>query len=883
MGEIVDDANGQFFELPGIQDEIENFNRQLDASHDHLDHIVITGPTGVGKSQFVRIVKERLWNYKAEDAEFKTVDCESIAKEELAGWKSLDANGNGLIILENLECFPVEELKSLSALLKRVRVVATTRDELPGELIDYFKIRVEVPPLYKRRDDIFYFIVAKYPELYLTNFDLVRLYAYNWPGNLRELDRVLGYLLGHLHTEDKFPPDIERKIPEEKLYGLFRTMYDNGLQETELSLTHDICFPHIVPKADHCYLELKFENNDSSCDIEMRLLGLPNTTLNFKKIQWIFRIFFCLIYGRGVYKQNQNIFDLEPFSKEALELIEEAQEDVEGWLGGDARSEVENYNRHSILHFSDSLKQREIDAVRAYLKACSSACHANTFKHHNEEPALNTLKKATKEGVLSFFTITEAASKLAESETNLLRLATEGKIDLFFRFSVEKVETGQLTLSPAGENSIEWPAGKITPYAHPLAPEAEMHLRCNPDLFEGSSYEYPDCIPLLLLPRHAQAKLNKQELFVKYGWLPNGTAFNVIEPPEGVRVTSAGLLVAQNSLDKFTRDDTRVERAQAERNQEKDYYARRSNFLAFTDFVKQLEPYGKTEHEIFSLAVDGELAIYAPVAAVTVCWYVVIIGTDYRDPGGQIEYKKTTWLPLTRECIQAIEISDDKVKLNFDCPPSLRHFPLTEKEQYLSEVLPLGGWLNTKDLQFIQGEWDKGENVRQCSEGDRTQLYVRKIDAKRLESQFNKKAPEAVPLSIMQGQRIATDGLQSIPKNSKQKARKKSGRKASHFREVIEYLYDKFTAEGKTSFLQAGAVNEFIGKLKEIRNSGKDEFVFSRIKEVKKSAGRWRITTEEKIIKTTKSREISEKSLSYDSGDVSKILSIIRKRKALIP
>jgi transcriptional regulator of acetoin/glycerol metabolism len=107
VGEIMMDEDTQFFELPGIHDEIESLNRQLDAAHDHLDHIVITGPTGVGKSQFVRIVKERLWNYKAEDAEFKTVDCESIAKEELEGWRSIDANGNELIILENLECFPV--------------------------------------------------------------------------------------------------------------------------------------------------------------------------------------------------------------------------------------------------------------------------------------------------------------------------------------------------------------------------------------------------------------------------------------------------------------------------------------------------------------------------------------------------------------------------------------------------------------------------------------------------------------------------------------------------------------------------------------------------------------------------------------------------------
>jgi ABC-type transport system involved in cytochrome bd biosynthesis fused ATPase/permease subunit len=76
------DTDCQFFELPGIHDEIESLNRQLDASYEHLDHIAIKGPKGAGKSQFVQIAKERLWNYKAEDAEFKSIDCESITQKK---------------------------------------------------------------------------------------------------------------------------------------------------------------------------------------------------------------------------------------------------------------------------------------------------------------------------------------------------------------------------------------------------------------------------------------------------------------------------------------------------------------------------------------------------------------------------------------------------------------------------------------------------------------------------------------------------------------------------------------------------------------------------------------------------------------------------------
>jgi hypothetical protein len=53
MDKIMSDTDCQFFELPGIHDEIESLYRQLDASLEHLDHIVIKNPKGVGKSQFV--------------------------------------------------------------------------------------------------------------------------------------------------------------------------------------------------------------------------------------------------------------------------------------------------------------------------------------------------------------------------------------------------------------------------------------------------------------------------------------------------------------------------------------------------------------------------------------------------------------------------------------------------------------------------------------------------------------------------------------------------------------------------------------------------------------------------------------------------------------
>ncbi len=413
MGKIMIDADTQFFELPGIQNEIESLNRQLDTFRNYLDHIVIKGPKGVGKSQFVQIAKERLWNYKAEDAEFKTIDCESITKEELVDWKSFPANGNELIILENLECFPVEEFKTLSALLKRVRVVATTRSDLPDEFTDNFTISIEVPPLYKRRDDIFHFIAWKYPSIFLTNVDLVRLYAYHWPGNFPELDRAIG----RLKAEHKFPPDIERYIAEEKLCALFNRMYDSGLPLSALFLAHGTCFSRLIPTGDSGTVfsetvEIRFENNDNSSDIDVLIEPtFLNLVLNGQEVRWIFKCFFNLIYGRGVTFSNQNIFDLQPFTAESLKFVMQAQKDVFQWKIGDVYSSDYDLNHIYFQHFSKSLKQEEIDAAVLYLKSCLSACEAACPVVCVESPTKITLKKAMTEGNLDEYDLFEQAEK----------------------------------------------------------------------------------------------------------------------------------------------------------------------------------------------------------------------------------------------------------------------------------------------------------------------------------------------------------------------------------------------------------------------------------------------------------------------------------------
>lgn len=357
--------------MPGTAEIERSLENQLGASSEYLDHIVISGPKGVGKSYFVQIAKEYLWHCEA-----KEFDCESISKEDLENWKSFEVKDKKLIILENLENFPLEETRALSSLLKRVRVVATTRDDLPKEFKDKFTIGIDVPPLHKRRDDIFYFIAKKYPSLLLTNINLICLYAYHWPGNFRELNKVLQ----RLSADHNLPTDFE--ISEDNLHKLFLTLYENGLQAPDLLLTHNTCFSHILPMEDGGGLvgelaELKFQHNDSSTDIEA-LIGryLSNTILDGNEIRWIFKCFFRLFYGRTAIFDNQNIFELQPFTTESYKIIEQAQKDVYQWKLGDSYPSDYDLNYSDFQHFSKSLKQEELDAAISYLDACAASCPA---------------------------------------------------------------------------------------------------------------------------------------------------------------------------------------------------------------------------------------------------------------------------------------------------------------------------------------------------------------------------------------------------------------------------------------------------------------------------------------------------------------------------
>ena len=104
------------------------------------------------------------------------------------------------MLLTFIETGKYRKVGSAENQFAKVQVVGTTNNE--DALRDDFRFRFfpfYIPSLHERRQDVLYYIAAKFPELIkmLNSSEVLSLLAYQWPGNVREVDRVARLLLRH--------------------------------------------------------------------------------------------------------------------------------------------------------------------------------------------------------------------------------------------------------------------------------------------------------------------------------------------------------------------------------------------------------------------------------------------------------------------------------------------------------------------------------------------------------------------------------------------------------------------------------------------------------------------------------------------------------------
>jgi DNA-binding NtrC family response regulator len=169
-----------------------------------------------------------------------------------------------------------------------VRIVAATNRDLKEEIAKgnfredlYFRlnvVNVHVPPLRERKDDIPLLVASFLNEFSRENGKAIkdingkarsRLYAYDWPGNIRELRNCMESAVvmcrGSIITEDDLPLALRSGIEE----GWIRIPQGTSLEESEKLIIQDT---------------LSFNKGNKSKAAE--ILGIGRKTLHRKMAEW---------------------------------------------------------------------------------------------------------------------------------------------------------------------------------------------------------------------------------------------------------------------------------------------------------------------------------------------------------------------------------------------------------------------------------------------------------------------------------------------------------------------------------------------------------------------------------------------------------------------
>ena len=217
----------EYIVTQNLKVEVSKFEAYFEVHRQAKEPIMVVGPTGVGKSLFLHIFR-RLYQKSNNKNPIIQADCSHftgadprIARSELFGHEKdaftgatkrkhglvMQANGGALILEEVGELPPdvqamlltfVETGEFRSVGSEKVEkadvwIVAATNNESnlrPDLRYRFFPFYIS--PLHKRREDVLHYLAHEDPDLIreLRPWEILALLAYNWPGNVREIERL---------------------------------------------------------------------------------------------------------------------------------------------------------------------------------------------------------------------------------------------------------------------------------------------------------------------------------------------------------------------------------------------------------------------------------------------------------------------------------------------------------------------------------------------------------------------------------------------------------------------------------------------------------------------------------------------------------------------
>ncbi len=186
--------------------------------------ILVWGEPGAGKSEAARAVHERSARRSGPLVE---LDLRAGIAPEAVGYEMERAAG-GTLVLDHVDEAPGAIQDALAAALDRLdrgqyaaRPIATARSDLRDRVeagtlrrdlwFSLASVRVEVPPLRERREDLPRLVrelvqTTGYPDVGLTTAELGALRSHDFPGNVRELRRMIEETLMTGNRASQPPP-----------------------------------------------------------------------------------------------------------------------------------------------------------------------------------------------------------------------------------------------------------------------------------------------------------------------------------------------------------------------------------------------------------------------------------------------------------------------------------------------------------------------------------------------------------------------------------------------------------------------------------------------------------------------------------------------------
>lgn len=251
--------------------------------------VILRGESGTGKELFARAIH---FESDRKDKPFVAINCASIPQNllesEFFGYErgaftgakrqgysgKLELADKGTLFLDEIGDLPLSIQPKLLRVLQEkefrrlggkdlvkvdIRIIAATNKNLEemvkkGEFREdlYYRINVipiQIPPLRERKDDILIisnYLLKKYCQeigVKLKTFskDLIDvLLKYDWPGNIRELENVIQYLVniaeGDIIDSSYLPYLIRERMKDNKIYSKDDTTLKSQMEMYECSI-----------------------------------------------------------------------------------------------------------------------------------------------------------------------------------------------------------------------------------------------------------------------------------------------------------------------------------------------------------------------------------------------------------------------------------------------------------------------------------------------------------------------------------------------------------------------------------------------------------------------------------------------------------------------